>query len=72
MEHFDVGTILESIATCTDFSAHLALGKAHRLAILSGMNFTCYSLRHGASTIDYLLASLSLIPHMHDFMVLWE
>lgn len=67
----------EDTAACIDYGKHLlALGDAHGPAILNGMSqwpslgaFTCYPHRHGASTVDYLLAPISFIPHIRDFTI---
>ena len=52
------------------------MGTAHGLAILNGLQrfpassgFTCFPHRHGASTVDYVLAQPSFIPSIQDFKV---
>ena len=55
---------------CTSYERYLIeTGTTHGLAILNGLQrfpasngFTCFPYRHGASTVDYVLAQPSLIP----------
>ena len=52
------------------------MGTTHGLAILNGQQrfpassgFTCFPHRHGASTVDYVLAQPNFIPSNQDFTV---
>ncbi|MCO5568081.1 hypothetical protein L7F22_021776 [Adiantum nelumboides] len=52
------------------------VGTAHGLAILNGLQriptssgFTCFPHRHGASTLDYVLAQPSFVPSIQDFTI---
>ena len=49
---------------------------SHGLVLLNGLQqfpalarFICFPYRHGASTIDYIMAQPSFIPYIHDFIV---
>ena len=53
----------------TEYGRYLIdMGSAHELAILNGLQkfpdargFTCFPHRHGANTVDYVMAQLSII-----------
>ena len=61
----------------TEYNTHiLALGSAHGLIILNGLShwpgsdaLTCWNPKGGASTVDYLMGLLPLIPQIHDFSI---
>ena len=62
---------------CTSYGRYLIdMGTTHGLAILNGLqrfpasnSFTCFPHRHGANTVDYVLAQPSLIPLIKDFTI---
>ena len=62
---------------CTSYGRSLIdMGTTHGLAILNGLQifpasngFTCFPHRHGASTVDYVLAQSNLIPLIKDFNI---
>ena len=63
-EHTEYGRYLMEMTT------------THALAILNGLQIfpssagpTCFPHRHGSSTVDYIMAQPSFIPHIQDFIV---
>ena len=62
---------------CTSYGRDLIdMGTTHGLAILNGLQrfpasngFPCFPHRHGASTVDYVLAQSNLIPLIKDFTI---
>ena len=67
----------QDISGVTKYGKHLlALGNAHGLVIYSGFSqwpgldaLTCWHLNRGASTIDYLMGSPSLILEVTKFTI---
>ncbi|KAI5060717.1 hypothetical protein GOP47_0025137 [Adiantum capillus-veneris] len=61
----------------TEYGRHVIdMGTAHGLAILNGLQrfpaaggFTCFPHRHGASTVDYVMAQPNLIASIEDLTV---
>eukprot|EP00250_Pteridium_aquilinum_P004691 c14891_g1_i2 orf=2-1366(-) len=61
----------------TEYGRYLReMTTTHGLAILNGLQrfpgaagFTCFPHRHGASTVDYVMAQPSFIPCIQDFIV---
>lgn len=61
----------------TEYGTHLlALGSAHGLIIYNGLSrwpgsdsLTCWNRKGGASTVDYLMGSLTLIPDIQNFSI---
>ena len=62
---------------CTEYGRYLLeMGTAHGLAILNGLDryphgggFTCFPHRHGASTVDYVLAPIALVSRIQELSV---
>ena len=61
----------------TEYGQHLIdMGTAHGLAIVNGIQrfpdgggFTCFPHRHGANTMDYVIAQPSFISSIEDLTV---
>ena len=67
----------QDMSAITEYGKHfLALGIAHGFVIYNGLSqwlgsnaLTCWNPKGGASTIDYLMGSPSLIPEIKEFTI---
>ena len=67
----------QDMSAITEYGKHfLALGSAHGFVIYNGLSqwpgsdaLTCWNPKGGASTVDYLMGSPSLIPEIKEFTI---